>query len=387
MNDRSFLNDRAALEDLLAKHGSARAVAKATDIPRSTVQDAVSRLQVRNVSGCESCASVHISQEKQRGELSRLRAVNKKLALAADSYRKMIGFIDAVDVSLAPSEPYIASQSEASLVSAWTDWHYGAHTAADSINGMYEFSPEIMRDRAAQITNHISDQIEFHLIEDVVIVLNGDMANGMSSLHPDESTDSDRIAVQVRDCAKLVAAKLRDLDKRHPQTNFRIICNRGNHMRSTMKSPTSATDYGLSWEMLFGELVKAMSPERFHFHSEFSYRTYFQAGGVNWVSAHGHHFSGGGGATHIPEGSIKKFCEDADWALREINGEKLGAALFGHYHRSYMCEWRNVTAFVAGSPKGADSFGRDKIMDLTRPSYMSVRCSEGHIEGMDILRF
>lgn len=387
MTDRSFLNDRAKYESLLLEHGSIRGIAKATGVPRSTVGDAAQRLQVTSFSTCESCAPAYVSVEKQRLELTKLRAVNKTLALQANSYSEALRFIEHVDASATALEPQTSSYGKPALVSSWNDWHYGAQTDASSINGLYEFNERIMESRASEITHDMNQQIMDNGIEDVVIVLNGDMFNGMTQLHPDESTDADRIAVQASDCAKLVAARFIDLDNANPDTNFRVVGGRGNHTRSTQKSPTSATDYGLSWEMVFFEIVKALGPQRWEYHSQYSYRSYFEAGGVNWVAAHGHHFSGGGGATHIPEASIKKFCEDADWTLRELNGGKLGAVLLGHYHRWYSCEWRNVTAFVAPSPKGPDSFGKDKMQDTIWPGYVSFVCRDGFVEDIHRLRF
>jgi hypothetical protein len=386
MNDRSFLNDRSKFEQLLSEHGSVRAVSRETGVPRSTVQDAATRLQASSFTSCEQCAPSHITLEKQRIELSRLRALNKKLALVSDKRQEALSFLQATDCSILDPEPHIASTGKTALISSWNDLHYGSNTDADSINGLYSYSPEIARERMAHIVDHVTEQINTHDIEDVVIVLNGDNANGMTGLHPDESTDTERIAVQIRDAAGLFASKLWDLNERHPNVSFRVIGTRGNHTRSTLKSPTSATDFGLSWEMLMFELVKAHGPDAFDYHHEMSYRTYFEAGGVWCVAAHGHMLSGGG-ITHVPEAGVKKFCEDADWALREMNGNKLGLALLAHFHRLYQCEWRHVTAFIAPSPKGPDSFGRDKIHDLTWPGYLSIRCRNGHISGTDILRF
>ncbi len=144
---------------------------------------------------------------------------------------------------------------------------------------------------------------------------------------------------------------------------------------------------GLSWEFLFGELIKAMGPREFNYHSDLSYRTYFTAGGVNWVSAHGHHTSGSGGQVGLPVASVRKFVEDASWALQRMNGQQLHAALFGHWHRSFMCEWRDVSAFVAPSPKGADSFVRDRLMDWGRPGHDSYTCKDGVVTGVHRLRF
>lgn len=391
-SDRSFLSDYPYFCQIWVESGCSYAeMSRRTGIPRTTIADAGKRMRAEidmQPSSCDSCAPAHIKMEKQANELVKLRKINKTLANHAGSFEKALKFLTDTVVPIQDGKPYISPAGSSALVSSWNDWHFGSVTDKSSVNDLYEFSPRIMQDRSFQIIDHISDQIDAHDLDEVVIVLNGDMFNAMTQLHPDESTDPDRIAVQARDCASLVCSRLYDLNHRFPTVHFRVLGNRGNHTRSTLKSPTSATDFGLSWEMLFFELVKAAGPQDFSYHSDQSYRQYFHAGGVWWVSAHGHHFSGGGGATHMPEASIKKFCEDADWALRELHdGAKLGGALFGHYHRWYSSEWRNVTAFVAPSPKGPDSFGRDKINDYTYPAYLSVRCGDGHIKGMDLLRF
>lgn len=390
MSERGFLNNRSEMESLLFKHGSIRGVSKATGVPKSTIADAIQRLSSSSAEQeevCTTCAPAFARVETQRQELSRLRAANKALSLAAESYSRIFPALKDIHTSVAPALPYKPSDRVPSLVSIWTDWHLGDVTEASTINGLYEFNPRIMEQRSIEIIDHVSEQIERHMIEEVVIVSNGDMFSGMTQLHPDESTDPDRIATQARDAAHLVAARLRDLSERHPSVYFRFIATRGNHTRSTNKSPTSGTDMGLSWEMLYYELVKALGPKTFVYHSEAAYRTYFEVGGAWGVAAHGHHFMGGGGNTHIPENSIKKFCEDADWALREINDNKLAFAVLGHYHRQYSCSWRNVTAFAAPSPKGPDSFGRDKIQDLTWPGYMSLRVMDAKVVGTDTLRF
>lgn len=143
------------------------------------------------------------------------------------------------------------SKGDASALMLMTDWHVEEHISKDETGGLNEFNLKIADER---IRRSFEKQITlFHTtkplakINEVVLWLGGDLINGYIHEEMVESNFLGPAEAIIWLTERLTAGI--DLIRKSINLPLRVVCNIGNHSRST-KDRRVATAYKSNWEYL-----------------------------------------------------------------------------------------------------------------------------------------
>ena len=319
-------------------HNKAK-TAKDLGVPRSTVYNILKRNSfvvgkekepptVRQVREAERKADTATAEVKQ--ERARRIAAEQDLAelQKATSVLNEIQTIKPVVIKL--KTPKHGTKSIATAIYGASDWHAEANVKPDTVNGLNEFTPEICTDRVRRLFQKSVFLTDFARgicdIRDAVLWLGGDLING--AIH-DELEISNFLgqAEAISFVSELVAGGIDYLLANGNLDHIRVVCNIGNHGRSTQKTRVSI-GWQSSWEYLAYVLLAARykNEPRLSWIIPKGYFAYVDVQGWDCRFSHGDfiRYSGGVGGITIPvakaiSGWNKSRSADYDF--------------FGHYHQ------------------------------------------------------
>lgn len=219
-----------------------------------------------------------------------------------------------------------------------TDWHSEENIDGETIGGLNEFHLTEADSRIARLFPKFLRMIDvaerMAPVEDLTLWLGGDLINGY--IH-EELQESNFLgpAEAIHWVQDRVAGGI-DMLLRETKLPLRIVCNYGNHGRSTQKRRVS-TGYKTSWEWLaYKNLERTYAKER-----RVTWniaKGYFAEEAIQGQRVRFHHgdnirFQGGVGGITIP---VNK-------AIAQWNKAKpADLDIFGHYHQ-WIADWRFIS--------------------------------------------
>lgn len=195
---------------------------------------------------------------------------------------------------------------QATAVIQWSDWHVDELVDKNTINGLNEYNPEIVRKRASKLfensiklTNTQRGAVD---IEHGVLHLGGDFIGGY--IHPElEQTNTMSPLEGIWFSIDLITSGINYILEHGGFKRIIAVCSRGNHPRLTKKMQF-ANDYSMNLEMfLYKTLAHNFSGDkRIEFVIEQGDLSYFNIYDYTCRFFHGHQikFQGGIGGMTIP---------------------------------------------------------------------------------------
>ena len=216
------------------------------------------------------------------------------------------------------------------------DWHAEEKVDPDTISGLNKFDLRICKKRTDKLWEKAGYLINFYrnvaTVQDGVLWIGGDMMSG--AIH-DELEESNFLGPTeaILFVMERVVEGIRFLLKEVKLKHIRVICNYGNHGRTTQKRRVS-TSHLHSWEWLaYNQIAKVFEEDdRVTFQIPKGYHAYCKIQGWDVRFQHGDNvrYQGGVGGISIP---VNK-------ALAAWNKSKhADYDIFGHWHQ-YLNEWR-----------------------------------------------
>ncbi len=266
-------------------------------------------------------------------------AVREKLLLAVQSPPKPRTFENVSS----------HSKGTASAIICWTDWHVEETVKSSTVNGLNSFNLNIADKRIARTVNKSIELTQFarslSKIDDLVIWLGGDFITGYiheelmegNSLSPPEAINW----IQDR-----IFNGLRSIIKELKPARMRVVCNHGNHSRTSLKKRI-ATRAANSFEwMAYKTMEKFCQLDQLpiEWHIADGYHEYLPVQGKVVRFHHGDalKYGGGVGGITIP---VNK-------AIAQWNKAKhADLDVFGHWHQ-YIEQWSwvSVGCLIGHSP-------------------------------------
>lgn len=380
--------------DMVKAHGSVHAAARATGIPRPTLQ---SRHQRALALGAASGSSVTkdnsdpIKLRRANDENGKLRkalqAAERRTSAAEDVRASLLGIASEPlrPIFVRPEKPSSNKNRQAVILDV-SDVHFGEVVERSEVSGANSYSPEIatrrlgrLFDTAALLTTKAWPRGDDKPSK-VVVCLSGDMISG--SIH-DELTETNvgTAYEQMRQCAMILAGGIEHLHKKVGQdVPVEIISVDGNHGRDTMK-PRQKRAHFHSWDRLVADFVEAALQryENVRVYQADGFDAYFDVVGFPFLVTHGDRMGSGGGTGFIgPMASIVKgHRKIVDTELRQRR--PVYKVLTHHFHTTGVTPFGFANGSVVGYGEYAKSFRGDP--EPAQQNYIVVH------ERMGVLRW
>ena len=251
------------------------------------------------------------------------------------------------------------SRKEATALLQWSDWHIGEVVTKAKTNGLNEYNLNIAKVRVTNLVNNtialIKKERQHSIIDNVVIHLGGDFIGGW--IHSElEQTNSMSPIEETIEAENLIIGAIDALQKALGFKDVKIICNRGNHGRTTRKMQF-ANELETSYEtMIYAGLIK-------HYKNTYEVDVIIPAGDIGYCKIydytiryiHGHQirYAGGVGGISIPLN--KKI---AKWDKTK----RADLTILGHFH---MLQYPTPRSVINGSLKGYDNFAQSIAAEYT----------------------
>jgi len=386
----SFLGELTA-DDV---KGSQRKLAKKMGVSRGLVERRFRRWGLTTTVGRDDEIT------KQRQKILALSEENSALKKELKALDKNSNVISAITEQIVPyvsgwqmpkvkrpKLPKTAGRPISQLLSL-NDWHFGDVVKPKHVQGFNAYDTIIACLRVQKVVDATISVAKDHAgggipVDELVVVLNGDMFSGMHNIHPDDALEEGRVVWQMVNCALLTGQAIWELSHHYPEV--RVICPAGdNHTRSTRRSPTSSTALEQSWSTPYHELIAFMMANQPHVDVQVhpAYQVFFNVKGWEWAAAHGHGTKGGGGNLGFPAygiskahaGNLAKTAALAKMVLRRKDpsyADLVGAlsqlvdhTLLGHFHTKLSFEHLGGEVHISPSLKGHDTFTGDILSKL-----------------------
>ena len=287
------------------------------------------------------------------------------------------------DIKVPPKSKRKVKHGDLSTLLSLNDLHWGDVVDPKTINNLNAYDPYIACNRLEEVvdtTITFHDTYSFnHNVNEMVVLLNGDLINNGHGLHPEEATDYARVGKQVLDCAMVLAQVIREIAQVFP--NVRVVATSfDNHSRSTRRNSTSAAGYHTSWGAMTVEFIASFLShiKNVFFEVTPSYTSIFDIKGHTFAAAHGQQIKGGS-LSGVPANGLHKYAtanviksinlaQQADWSEIETAEQALALlssvvkyTLVGHWHQDASLEGNGHSMRIAPSLKGADAFSVDVL--------------------------
>lgn len=277
----------------------------------------------------------------------------KKYKQVLDDNEKLERQIEMM-VELPKAKPYIIKadpsiKSEATVITQLSDIHFEQRIDAHTVNYLNEYNPDIAKQRLENYFRHLRKLTDLSrkdvTIKDLVIHFGGDFLHGFIHEEYHRTNYLTPIDASYQLYEILISGLNYLLDDE--TLNIRIICNVGNHSRTTHKCYTDK-EAQMSYEWgLYKFLAKNYEhTERISFQIDESYFSYVKIYDKVIRTHHGHNvkFGGGIGGITVP---LIKFIHRANLQI------KADLDLMCHYHTRV----RPVPyAMINGCVNGFDSY-------------------------------
>lgn len=263
-----------------------------------------------------------------------LRSERAKRQDAEHELREALERADIFDQLTAPvAQPQAYAvkpgQTPATAVIAATDWHCEANVQPDIVSGLNTYNLDVFQGRVRRLWEKSVLLIDFarHLcsIRDAVLWLGGDLINGYihEELEEGNFAGPTEAILFVQDA---VAEGIETLLKTAKLDHLRVVCNFGNHGRSTKRRRIS-TGFKTSWEWLaYQNLARYFARSNVSWQIARGYFNYVDVQGYTCRFHHGDNirYYGGVGGITIP---VNKAIHQ--WNL----SRRADYDFFGHYHQ------------------------------------------------------
>lgn len=240
------------------------------------------------------------------------------------------------------------SGGQATVIALASDWHVGQRVDSHTVNYLNEFNPTIAEQRAKAFFRNLLTLIRKlrHdvAIKNLVLWLGGDLIS--NTIHEELLETNYMTPFQEAEFAQnLIAGGLKLLAEDGELEKITIVCNTGNHGRTTKKvhhgsEVNNSYEHAIYWHLRqrFGEAV-------FDWQIAQGYFQYVEIYGTLHRFHHGHNtkYGGGIGGLTIP---LTKF-------IHRANQQRFAAHdWIGHYHQLF----RHPDFTINGSLVGFDSY-------------------------------
>lgn len=304
--------------------------------------------------------------------------VGKKYNQLLSDYEKLEAERDALlqikgaSVESINIKPNKEGKSEATPVICWSDWHIEEEVLKGNINGLNEYNLEIADFRIQNLFKNTLSLVNLCSrdvnITDLIVWLGGDFING--SIHEElvEGNLLSNMAASIL-AQKYIKSGI-DFLLKHTKTNIKVVCNSGNHARTT-KQQRIATESGNSLEyFIYNNLATIYEKEpRVMFLIPSGYHAYVNVYGYILRFHHGHQmkYGGGVGGLYIPANkSIAQWNKGLHAVVKELFGDvhiKGTLDIFGHFH-----QMRDGGSFICnGSVVGYNDYALSIKADYEEP--------------------
>jgi hypothetical protein len=290
----------------------------------------------------------------QQGELRSLRSENTKLIKqidkfveSLDSYSAISSFSDTV--SLKKDKRVNKEKTEATAVICFSDWHVGENVVKKKTNGLNSYSPAIAKYRAEQCSRNAVTLLKQNLqvadITHTIIWLGGDFITGY--LHQELSETNAMGPVEEAYYAyELIAQSLSTISNSGAGGKITVVCNRGNHGRTTKKMQYKNDDQ-TSFESFIYWCLRDRFPELNWVinSSDITYLKISRKFILRFIHGHQIRYNGGVGGISVP---LRK------WIAKQQDSVHADFTVLGHFHQRQM----GPDFLVNGSTKGYDEFAQ-----------------------------
>ena len=281
--------------------------------------------------------------------------------LLADSLARE-QFWNAVNAGQRPPRDIVRKLSKKGTASSWlllSDWHVGQVIKPSKVNGLNKFDANVCEARAKEVVSRwlrlVDASRQISNIRHAVIWLGGDFISG--HIHDELIQTNSMSPVQEAVLAqRLIRDALHTISKQGKFETIRVVCNVGNHGRTTKKMQV-ATQVENSYEAMMYWLLKESSPILAYWQIADGGQIIVDDQGHKVRCQHGHaiKYGGGIGGLEIP---IKKAIHRWSTSHRTL------LDIFGHFH-SYTPNARFV---VNSSLVGYDDYALSIGAEYQPPS-------------------
>lgn len=303
------------LLDHISKHGKDGSWRELTKKFNPTAGDDWARIVLRtsgyNTNTQKVGVQERIDQTKEKSHRSRLERessdlvkkvidLEKDLRLALEVKGHKPNIIDI------PKPNNAKGIHDATAIIQWSDWHVDEVVDKDTVNGMNEYNPGVVKERAKKLFENSIKLTETQRssvnIDNLVLHLGGDFIGGY--IHPElEQTNSMSPLEGIWFAIDLITSGIKYIVEHGKFKKIIVVCSRGNHPRLTKKMQF-ANDHSMNLEMfLYKSLQQIFADNKtIDFKIEQGDLCYFKIYDFDCRFFHGHQirFQGGIGGMTIP---------------------------------------------------------------------------------------
>lgn len=234
-----------------------------------------------------------------------------------------------------------------------SDVHYGEVVRSESTGALAQYSPEIAKERMAEVVDESIDIARYMKIGKLAVCYGGDLISG--TIHDDlERSNSEMVVTQARDMADIIVEQLQKYCQAFPQveTDFRS----GNHGRPyrPMFFNQKQTQ---NWDYVTALMVeRSMSRQKnLKFLTNESFWNIVDIGNRKFLTMHGDTIKHQNSMS-LPWYSM--FKELMKWmGMREVGGVPwFDDMIIGHFHNQATIQMGDSTLRVAPAVKGPDDY-------------------------------
>jgi len=285
-----------------------------------------------------------------------------KLAGVLDQILKNVTVCDPVKIEYKKSKSKKLSHHLCSAVLHFTDWHIGRRVETVTVNNFNEYNYDIATKRVEYIVGAIIDEIEnerrIFRIEELVIMVTGDMING-ALRNGDIATNEFPLCVQPVKAAELIANAIVALASRFLRIRVEWVVP-DNHSRIEKK-----IDWAEPWNSMnyiVAELVKAKTCMQENITVNIHPGTVgeVQVQNMKYLIRHGHGMTKSGGSfSGIPFYNIDRYIAQETVARMGLGEDyRFDKVLIGHFHVEYNAKLARISNSLSGTDNFDRSLGR-----------------------------
>lgn len=222
-----------------------------------------------------------------------------------ESYETLVALKEYAPEDLEITPTVGKGDSEAIAIIQYSDWHIDEFVKPSTVNYRNEYNPDVARKRAVkcfQNTLRIVKSLRHDIvIKNSIIQLGGDFIGGY--IHPElEQTNSMSPLEGIRFASELLINGIKFMQEHGGFEGITIVCNRGNHGRTTKKMQSNDYAMNLEQNMYYDLATRFANDERIKFVIEDGELIYVKAFDKLNRFFHGHQVKsmGGIGGIGIP---------------------------------------------------------------------------------------
>lgn len=361
---------REAVE-LVAKHGSVVAAARAIGMPGPTLQHRVNTARDRGITIISKRDPLQSAQTQLREVKAKLASVHAHNESAEQVRKEIYGL---AEINPTPPKWTVKTKGKSGHGSIpfafWSDWHYGEVVNKAETGGVNEFNRAIGKERVKRLVEGTIRMINGFMFRDgaprpegVVVALGGDMISG--DIHEELAETNDGTPLQgVGEVLDLLIWGIDAMKKEYGKVF--VPCVVGNHGRTTKKQRAKQAVYlSYEWNMycMLERHYRGDKDVTIFVPGETD--AFFRVAGQRFLLTHGNALGVKGG-----DGIIGALGPIARGAVKLRNSEfKIGREfdylIMGHWHQEI---WLS-RVIVNNSLKGYDEYARLFLRaDPSRPS-------------------